>query len=177
MRLHIIASAVLFGIGAATLAVSAEGEDTNSREATFRQLELFGDVLSRIESDYVSEPDKAELIESAIDGMMQALDPHSSYLSPDDFQDMQVTTSGEYGGVGIEVTIRDDLITIISPIAETPGERAGLEPNDQIIAVDGESMIGASMDDAVERMRGPAGDPVVLTILREGEGGRAPGLL
>lgn len=168
MRLHIIASAVLFGIGAATLAVSAEGEDTNSREATFRQLELFGDVLSRIESDYVTEPDKAELIESAIDGMMQALDPHSSYLSPDDFQDMQVTTSGEYGGVGIEVTIRDDLITIISPIAETPGERAGLEPNDQIIAVDGESMIGATMDDAVERMRGPAGEPVILSILREG---------
>jgi len=166
MRLHILASAVLFGIGAATLAVSARGDD-NTREATFRQLELFGDVLSRIEADYVTDPDKAELIESAIDGMMSALDPHSSYLSPNDFQNMQVTTSGEYGGVGIEVTIRDEMITIISPIAETPGERAGLEPNDRIIAVDGENMLGATMDDAVDRMRGPAGAPVVLTILRE----------
>jgi len=167
MRLHVLASAVLFGIGAATLAVSARGDDP--REATFRQLELFGDVLSRIEADYVTDPDKAELIESAIDGMLEALDPHSSYLSPEDFQDMQVSTSGEYGGIGIEVTIRDDMITIVSPIAETPGERAGLEPNDRIIAVDGENMLGASMDDAIERMRGPAGDPVVLTILRETE--------
>ncbi|PWE18533.1 peptidase S41 [Marinicauda salina] len=167
MRLQILASAVVFGIGAAALALSAEGEQ-NSREETFRQLELFGDVLSRIESDYVTDPDKAELIESAIDGMLGALDPHSSYLSPDDFRDMQVSTRGEYGGIGIEVTIRDDLITIISPIAETPGERAGLESGDRIVAVDGESMLGASMDDAVERMRGPAGEPVTLTIAREG---------
>jgi len=167
MRLHIIVSAVLFGIGAATLAVSAEGDD-RTREATFRQLELFGDVLSRIESDYVSEPDKAVLIESAINGMLSALDPHSSYLAPDDFQNMQVSTRGEYGGIGIEVTIRDDFVTIISPIADTPGERAGLEPGDRIIAVDGESMLGASMQDAVDRMRGPAGEPVTITISREG---------
>lgn len=166
MRLHILASAVIFGLGAATLAVSAKGDD-GSREQTFRQLDLFADVLTRIESDYVTDPDKAELIESAIDGMLQALDPHSSYLSPDDFQDMQVSTRGEYGGVGIEVTIRDEMITIISPIAETPGERAGLEPGDRIIAVDGESMLGADMNDAVDRMRGPAGEPVVLTIARD----------
>ena len=89
MRLHILASAVIFGIGAAALAVSAEGEDR--REETFRQLELFGDVLSRIESDYVVDPDKAELIESAINGMLSSLDPHSSYLNPDDFEDMQDT--------------------------------------------------------------------------------------
>ncbi|MEQ8432997.1 MAG: S41 family peptidase [Oceanicaulis sp.] len=167
MRLHILASAVIFGLGAATLAVSAQGDD-GSREQTFRQLDLFADVLTRIESDYVTDPDKAELIESAIDGMLQALDPHSSYLSPDDFQDMQVSTRGEYGGVGIEVTIRDEMITIISPIADTPGERAGLESGDRIIAVDGESMLGADMNDAVDRMRGPAGEPVILTIAREG---------
>lgn len=167
MRTHILVSAVFFGLGAAAIAVSAEGDD-RAREETFRQLELFGDVLSRIESDYVTEPDKAVLIESAIDGMLRALDPHSAYLSPDDFQDMQVSTRGEYGGVGIEVTIRDELITIISPIAETPGERAGLEPGDRILAVDGESMLGADMNDAVDRMRGPAGEPVTLTIGREG---------
>ncbi|MEQ8404752.1 MAG: S41 family peptidase [Oceanicaulis sp.] len=169
MRLHILASAMVFGLGAATLAVSAEGDDGPTREETFRQLDLFADVLTRIESDYVTDPDKAELIESAIDGMLQALDPHSSYLSADDFQDMQVSTRGEYGGVGIEVTIRDEMITIISPIADTPGERAGLEPGDRIIAVDGESMLGADMTDAVDRMRGPAGEPVTLTIAREGE--------
>ncbi|XBQ17416.1 MAG: S41 family peptidase [Oceanicaulis sp.] len=167
MRMHILASAVFFGLGAATIAVSAEGDDRN-RDETFRQLELFGDVLSRIEADYVTEPDKAELIESAIDGMLQALDPHSSYLSPDDFQDMQVSTRGEYGGVGIEVTIRDEMITIVSPIADTPGERAGLESGDRIIAVDGDSMLGADMSEAVDRMRGPEGEPVTLTIAREG---------
>lgn len=166
MRIYMIASAIFFGFGAAALTLAAEGQDT--REETFRQLELFGDVLSRVEADYVSDPDKAELIESAIDGMLQALDPHSSYLSPDDFQDMQVSTRGEYGGIGIEVSIRDEMITIISPIADTPGEAAGLEPGDRIIAVDGESMLGADMDAAINRMRGPAGEPVTLTISREG---------
>ncbi len=167
MRLHAIAFTVVFGIGAVTLAFSARGND-DTREATFRQLELFGDVLSRIESDYVTDTDKAELIESAIDGMLATLDPHSRYLSPEEFQDMQITTSGEYGGIGIEVTIRDEMITIVSPIAGTPGQHAGLEPNDRIVAVDGEVLPGTSMREAVERMRGPVGAPVVLTILREG---------
>ncbi len=167
MRLHIIAAAALCGVGAAALALSNEAPEP-SREETFRQLELFGDVLSRIESDYVSDADKAELIESAIDGMLRSLDPHSSYLSAEDFRDMQVSTRGEYGGLGIEVSMRDDFITVIAPIAETPAERAGLEPNDRIVAVDGESMIGASLDDAVERMRGPAGEAITLTIARQG---------
>lgn len=167
MRLHIIASAVIFGIGAAALAVSAEGDDR--REETFRQLELFGDVLSRIEADYVTDPDKAELIEAAIEGMLSSLDPHSSYLDPDDFQDMQVSTSGEYGGLGMEITVRDDLITIVSPIADTPAERAGLESGDRILAVEGESLIGATTSEAVERIRGPEGEPVTLTIGREGQ--------
>lgn len=167
MRLHIIASAIAFGIGAAALTVQAQGDD-RAREETFRQLELFGDVLSRIEADYVSEPDKSELIESAINGMLRSLDPHSSYLNPDDFQDMQVSTSGEYGGIGIEVTIRDEMITIVSPIADTPGERAGLESGDRIIAVEGESMIGADISEAIDRMRGPAGEPITITIARDG---------
>lgn len=167
MRLHIIASAIAFGIGAAALAVSSQADD-RSRDATFRQLELFGDILSRIESDYVSDPDQAQLIEAAITGMLGSLDPHSTYLNADAFRDMQVSTRGEYGGLGIEVTIRDDFVTVVSPIAETPADRAGIEPEDRIIAVDGESMIGAGIDVAVERMRGPAGEPVTVTIARDG---------
>jgi carboxyl-terminal processing protease len=167
MRLHIIASAVAFGIGAAALAVSAESDD-RAREETFRQLELFGDVLSRVEADYVSEPDKAALIESAIEGMLRSLDPHSAYLPPEAFQEMQVSTSGEYGGIGIEITIRDEMVTVISPIADTPGERAGVESGDVIIAVDGESMIGADSSDVVDRVRGPVGEPVTITFGREG---------
>lgn len=167
MRLHIIASAVAFGIGAAALAVSAEGDDR--REETFRQLELFGDVLSRIEADYVVDPDKTELIESAINGMLNSLDPHSSYLNADDFEDMQVSTTGEYGGLGMEITQRDNLITIVSPFAGTPADRAGLQTGDRILAVEGESLIGATTTEAVERIRGPEGEPVTITIGREGE--------
>lgn len=167
MRLHIIASAVAFGIGAAALTVSAEGDD-RARDATFRQLELFGDVLMLVESDYVTDPDKSELVESAIEGMLRSLDPHSSYLPPEAFQEMQVSTSGEYGGIGIEITIRDDMVTVISPIADTPGERAGVESGDVILAVEGESMIGATSADVVERVRGPVGEPVTITFGREG---------
>lgn len=168
MRLHIVASALAFGIGAAALAVSAQGDD-RAREATFRQLELFGDVLSRIESDYVTDVDKAELIESAIGGMLGALDPHSAYLDADSFRDMQTATRGEYGGLGLEVSMENDVVVVIAPIAETPAERAGIEPGDAIIAVDGESMVGAGIDAAVERMRGPAGEAVTITIARETE--------
>ncbi|MCC5997262.1 MAG: S41 family peptidase [Oceanicaulis sp.] len=167
MRLLIIASAVLFGIGAATLGMSAESPD-RERAETFRQLELFGDVLSRVESDYVVETDKAALIEAAINGMLTSLDPHSRYLPPEAFQEMQSTTRGEYHGIGIEVTWRDEMVTIVSPIAGTPGEAAGLEANDVILAVDGENMVGAGMDAVVERIRGPAGEPVTLMIGRDG---------
>lgn len=168
MRLNFIAAAIAFALGAGALAVSAEGFDT-SRENTYRQLELFGDVLSRIESDYVTDVDDAALIEAAIEGMLESLDPHSTYLSPDRFQDMQVSTRGEYGGLGMEITLRDDLITIVSPYEDTPAGRAGLQPGDQIIAVDGSSIVGFSTDEAVDLMRGPVGEPVTITIAREGE--------
>lgn len=165
MRLNFISAAFAFALGAAAIAVSAEGFD-NSRTDTFRQLELFGDVLSRVESDYVTEVDDAALIEAAIEGMLESLDPHSSYLSPDGFRDMQVTTRGEYGGLGMEVTIRDDMVTVISPMMDTPAERSGMEPGDHIIAVDGESIVGWSLDDAVALMRGAVGEPVTISILR-----------
>lgn len=165
MRLNYIAAALAFSLGAVALAVSAEGFD-RSREETFRQLELFGDVLSRIENDYVTEVDDAALIEAAIEGMLESLDPHSAYMNPDAFRDMQVTTRGEYGGLGMEVTIRDDMVTVISPFEDTPAERAGMEPGDHIIAVDGESIIGFAIDEAVALMRGAVGEPITITILR-----------
>ncbi len=168
MRINVFASVVAFALGAVALAVSAEGSQEDRTE-TFRQLELFGDVLSRIEADYVSDTDKAELIEAAIEGMLDSLDPHSSYHSPDSYEDLRVTTRGEYGGLGMEVTRRDDFITIVSPISDTPAERAGLRTNDRIIAVDGDSIIGISVNDAVELMRGAVGDPVTITISREGD--------
>jgi len=168
MRLNFIAAAIAFALGAGALAVSAEGFD-NSREDTYRQLELFGDVLSRIEADYVTDIDDAALIEAAIEGMLESLDPHSSYLSPDNFQDMQVSTRGEYGGLGMEITLRNELVTVVSPYEDTPAGRAGIQPGDAIVAVDGESIVGFSTDQAVELMRGPVGEPVTITILREGE--------
>jgi carboxyl-terminal processing protease len=168
MRINVFASVLAIALGALALAVSAEGSQDNRNE-TFRQLELFGDVLSRIESDYVSDTDQAALIESAIEGMLTSLDPHSAYHNPDSYEDLRVSTRGEYGGLGMEVTRRDDYITIVSPISDTPAERAGLRTNDRIIAVDGEGIIGVSVNDAVELMRGAVGDPVTITIARDGE--------
>ena len=157
--------ALAFGIGVAILAFSAEGSE-NDRADAFRQLELFGDVLARIESDYVSDTDQAELIEAAIGGMLESLDPHSAYHNPEAYDDLRVTTRGEYGGLGMEVTSRDDIITVVTPISDTPAERAGLRTNDRIIAVDGESIIGFSIDEAVDLMRGAVGDPITITIAR-----------
>jgi carboxyl-terminal processing protease len=165
MRINVVASMVAFAVGAIAIAVSAEGSQED-RTQTFRQLELFGDVLTQIESDYVSETDQAELIEAAIEGMLSSLDPHSTYHNPDSYEDLRVSTRGEYGGLGMEVTKRDDMITIVSPISDTPAERAGLRTNDRIIAVDGESIIGATIDEAVDMMRGAVGEPVTITISR-----------
>ena len=165
MRINVLASMVAFALGAVALAVSAEGSQED-RSASFRQLELFGDVLSRIESDYVTDVEQEALIEAAIEGMLESLDPHSSYHNPDSYEDLQVTTRGEYGGLGMEVTSRDDYITIVSPISDTPAERAGLRTNDRIVAVDGERIIGISVTEAVELMRGAVGDPVTITISR-----------
>ncbi|WP_339336156.1 S41 family peptidase [uncultured Maricaulis sp.] len=166
MRINVFASMVAFAVGAVAIAVSAEGAQED-RSASFRQIELFGDVLSRIESDYVSDTDQAELIEAAIEGMLTSLDPHSAYHNPDAYEDLRVTTRGEYGGLGMEVVRREQYITIVSPIADTPAERAGLRTNDRIIAVDGEAIVGISVDEAVALMRGAVGDPVTITISRD----------
>ncbi|MBI1648419.1 S41 family peptidase [Hyphomicrobium sulfonivorans] len=134
----------------------------------YRQLDLFGDVLERVRADYVDKPDDTMLIESAINGMLTALDPHSSYLSPKNYRDMQVQTRGEFGGLGIEVTMENGVVKVVSPIDDTPAYKAGLQANDLITHLDGEQIVGLTLEQAVEKMRGPVNTPISLTIVRKG---------
>ncbi|MDF1718386.1 MAG: S41 family peptidase [Antarcticimicrobium sp.] len=135
----------------------------------YEQLDLFGDIFERIRSQYVEEVDEAELIEAAINGMLSSLDPHSSYLSPEDAAAMRVQTRGEFGGLGIEVTQEEGFVKVVSPIDGTPADEAGIEAGDFITHVDGESVLGLTLDAAVELMRGPVGSEIVITVVREGE--------
>jgi carboxyl-terminal processing protease len=135
----------------------------------YEQLDLFGDIFERIRAQYVQEVDEADLIEAAINGMLTSLDPHSSYLSPDDAQDMQEQTRGEFGGLGIEVTQEEGFVKVVSPIDGTPADNAGVEAGDFITHVDGESVLGLNLDEAVDLMRGPVGSEIIITIVREGE--------
>ncbi|MCC7045334.1 MAG: S41 family peptidase [Alphaproteobacteria bacterium] len=143
------------------------GPPTNSSE-TYRQLNLFGDVFERVRADYVEKIGDQELIESAIQGMLASLDPHSSYMNAKSFRDMQVQTKGEFGGLGIEVTMENGLVKVVSPIDDTPAARAGLKPGDFITHLDGEQVMGLSLQEAVEKMRGPINSEIKLTIRREG---------
>jgi len=133
---------------------------------TYEQLDLFGDIFERIRSTYVEDVDEKELIESAINGMLSSLDPHSSYLPPDDYDDMRVQTRGEFGGLGIEVTQENGFVKVVTPIDDTPAARAGVEPGDYITHVDGEPILGLTLNEAVDLMRGPVGSDIVVTIVR-----------
>lgn len=135
----------------------------------YEQLSLFGDVLERVRQEYVDAPNNKELIEAAMVGMLTSLDPHSSYLPPKNYEDMQVQTKGEFGGLGIEVTMERGLVKVVAPIADTPAERAGILPNDLIARLNGEDVLGLTLSDAVEIMRGKVGTKITLTVLREGE--------
>ncbi len=135
----------------------------------YRQLDLFGDVLERVRSDYVEKPEDSQLIESAINGMLTSLDPHSSYMSAKSFRDMQVQTRGEFGGLGIEVTMETGVIKVVSPIDDTPAYKAGVMANDLITHLDNESITGLTLEQAVEKMRGPVNTPISLTIIRKGK--------
>ncbi len=136
---------------------------------TYRQLNLFGDVFERVRADYVEKPDDSKLIETAINGMLAGLDPHSSYMDPKSFRDMQVQTRGEFGGLGIEVTMEDGLIKVVAPIDETPAAKAGVMANDIITQLDGEQVQGLTLNQAVEKMRGPVNTKIKLTIMRKGQ--------
>ncbi|KRS16784.1 S41 family peptidase [Roseovarius indicus] len=160
-----LASVVVTTQVAAPLLAQEAAKTTN----VYEQLDLFGDIFERIRSQYVEEVDEGELIEAAINGMLTSLDPHSSYLSPDDAADMRVQTRGEFGGLGIEVTQEEGFVKVVSPIDGTPADNAGVEAGDFITHVDGESVLGLTLDEAVDMMRGPVGSEIVITVVREGE--------
>ncbi|MHC8495143.1 S41 family peptidase [Thalassospira sp. SM2505] len=159
-----LATGMTFGLASPSLAQSS----TSSAE-TYRLLNLFGDVFEQVKAKYVEEVDDKQLIEAAINGMLTSLDPHSSYLNMDNFEEMQVDTRGEFGGLGIEVTMEDGFVKVISPIYDTPAEKAGLQPGDFITHIDGTAIRGLTLNDAVEMMRGKVNTDIVLTIIRKGE--------
>jgi carboxyl-terminal processing protease len=135
---------------------------------TYRELNLFGDVFERVRADYVERPDDSKLVESAINGMLAGLDPHSSYMDPKSFRDMQVQTRGEFGGLGIEVTMEDGLVKVVAPIDDTPAAKAGVMANDVITHLDDEAVQGLTLNQAVDKMRGPVNTKIKLTIMRKG---------
>ncbi|PLX37879.1 MAG: peptidase S41 [Hyphomicrobiales bacterium] len=144
------------------------GEANAAASDTYRQLNLFGDVFERVRSDYVEAPDDGKLMEAAINGMLSSLDPHSSYMSPKSFRDMQVQTRGEFGGLGIEVTMENDVVKVVTPIDDTPAHRAGVLAGDLITRLDGEAVRGLTLNQAVDKMRGPVNTEIVLTVVRQG---------
>jgi carboxyl-terminal processing protease len=138
------------------------------RTATYEQLKLFTDVLAIIQNQYVDETEPREVIYGAVRGMLRALDPHSSFMDPESYREMQVETSGSFGGLGIEITIRDDQLTVVAPIEGTPAWRAGIQPGDRIVKIEGLVTKDMSLPDAVKRMRGPKGTKITITVAREG---------
>jgi carboxyl-terminal processing protease len=143
-------------------------QESDDSASVYQQLDLFGDIFERIRAGYVEEVDEKDLIQAAINGMLSSLDPHSSYLPPEDFDDMRVQTRGAFGGLGIEVTQENGFVKVVSPIEGTPAERAGIQPGDFITHVDGETVLGLTLNDAVDLMRGPVGSEITITVTREG---------
>lgn len=143
-------------------------QEASKPASVYEQLDLFGDIFERIRTDYVEEVNESDLIEAAINGMLTSLDPHSSYLPPDAYDDMRTQTRGSFGGLGIEVTQEEGFVKVVSPMDGTPAAEAGIEAGDFITHVDGESVLGLTLDDAVEKMRGPVGSEIIITVVREG---------
>jgi len=169
MRSTVLAASIASALLLAPLAVPSIAKAEETSAETYRQLTLFGDVLERVRSEYVTELSDKELIEAAINGMLTSLDPHSGFLNEASFRDMQVQTRGEFGGLGIEVTMENGFVKVVSPIDETPAAEAGVMPNDFITHLDGEPVLGLTLAEAVEKMRGKVGSTIKLTIRREGE--------
>ena len=169
MKKYLLIGASAFVLGAGSMAYVNQQAHASAepRAKTYRMLGLFGDVLDTVERQYVTPVDDTKLIHAALDGMLTSLDPHSGYLDPEGFDDMRDQTRGEYGGLGLEVTSEDGVVKVISPIDDTPAAKAGLKPGDYITAVNGDSVLGLSVSDAVKQMRGKPGETVTLTIARE----------
>src|SRR5512142_1422546 len=166
-RLGLVALGMGLGfITAVGLLPQAQGANNTN---IYKQFDLFSDAYEKVRENYVRPVQDQELMSGAIEGMVSGLDPHSSYMDPKAFADMQIQTKGEFGGVGIEVTMEDGLIKVISPIDETPAAKAGLKTGDFIAAIDGNAIQGMGLNDAIDKMRGPVGTKVTLTVLRQGE--------
>lgn len=174
MRKFFISTGLVFGLAGSLIAGSslalpqAAGAQTPTDAETFRQLELFGDIFERVRAIYVDETFDKDLVEEAINGMLASLDPHSSYMNEEMYSDMQVQTRGEFGGLGIEVTMDQGLIKVIAPIDGTPAEKAGVEAGDYITHLDGQAILGMNLNEAIDLMRGQVNTDIVLTIRREG---------
>jgi carboxyl-terminal processing protease len=175
MRMKSLAAAVslvaLLGstsLTAPTFAADAKAK-TKFSEDTYKYLELFGDVFERVRKDYVEEVSDQDLLENAINGMLTGLDPHSGYMAAKSFQDMQEQTKGEFGGLGIEVQLDGNLVKVVSPIDDTPAAKAGILPNDHILAIEGKPAVGLTLNEAVDKMRGPINSSVTITFAREGK--------
>ena len=168
--LPVIGTVAAVGLFAFTTANQAAlAVEKPSYTDTFEQLDLFADVLARVRSDYVVETDDGELIEDAINGMLQALDPHSSYVNPDDFRSLQINTSGRYTGVGMEVTQEDGYVKVVAPIDGSPAKEAGILPGDYITEIEGETVLGLTLTEAVNLIRGEEGQSVTITVVRADE--------
>ena len=168
-KLSLLFAGALMGASAMSLVYGAPSSSANAADSdTYRQLAIFGDIFERVRAQYVTPPEDKKLVESAINGMLTSLDPHSSYLNPDAAKDMRVQTKGEFGGLGIEVTMENELVKVISPIEDTPAARAGVLAGDLIAEIDGEEVRGLTLEEAVEKMRGLVNTPIDLTIVREG---------
>ena len=165
-RLLVLATMILGAFSALFLIAPLTTKAQSNNEETYRQLTLFGDVFQRVREDYVEEVSDQDLVEAAINGMLTSLDPHSAYLPDDNFQKMQVQTRGKFGGLGIEVTMENGFVKVVSPIDDTPADKAGILPEDLIISVDGESIVGLTLNDAVEKLRGPIGSNVKISVQR-----------
>ena len=163
----IVRSLLSAAVAAVLLSPSARAEEAQqSRMETYELLNLFGDVFERVRADYVEETTDEELIEAAVNGMLSALDPHSSYLDQKKYDDMKVQTQGSFGGLGIEVTMEGGVVKVVSPIDDTPAFKAGLQPGDLITHIDGQEILGMTLAEAVEKMRGKIGTPIKLSIRR-----------
>ncbi|KAF0116752.1 MAG: carboxyl-terminal processing protease [Rhodobacteraceae bacterium] len=171
MKKHVMAAlaGTVAGVVATTqIAGPLVAQEAAPDSSLYEQLDLFGDIFERVRAQYVEEVPTEELVTAAINGMLTSLDPHSSYLSAKDFEDMQVQTRGEFGGLGIEVTQEEGFIKVISPMDGTPAAKAGIQAGDFITHVDGDSVLGLPLDDAVDKMRGPVGSEILITVVREG---------
>ena len=168
MVMAALGGALAGGLLVTQVAAPLIAQENDSQASIYEQLDLFGDILERIRAQYVEEVDEAELIEAAINGMLVSLDPHSSYLTADDFEDMRTQTRGEFGGLGIEVTQEEGFVKVVSAIDDTRAAEAGIAAGEFITHVDGDSVLGLTLDEAVDLMRGPVGSEIVITVAREG---------